>query len=127
MSNKGRRSLADFDSFGSEPSPQQPNKIGVNNPDHSQSDNSRNNNSVTEQSNVIVKQVHESDSGFLQAYEEKTKRKTIEQTHTRQTYLIQNDLIKRLENLAINKGRGFKTYLVNHAINKVLEELEEEE
>ena len=61
---------------------------------------------------------------LLQAFEKKTKRETVEDTHTRQTYLIRNDLIKRMDKLAKNKARGFKTMLVNHAIEKVLEELE---
>ena len=38
--------------------------------------------------------------------------------------MIRKDLIKRMERLAAEKERGFKTALVNHAIEKVLEELE---
>lgn len=124
MSNKGKRSLADFDSFTSKTNQQQTNEIGTSSTEHSQSDKTVNSNSITEQSNVTIKQEEGGDSGFLKAYEEKAKRKTIEETHTRQTYLIRNDLIKRMERLAEKKERGFKTALVNHAIEKVLEELE---
>ena len=124
MSNKGKRSLADFDSFTSKTSQQHTNETGTSNREYGQSNNSVNSNSITEQTNVTVKQNEGGESGFLQTYEEKTKRKTVEETHTRQTYLIRNDLIKRMEKLAAEKDRGFKTALVNHAIEKVLEELE---
>lgn len=62
---------------------------------------------------------------FVSEFEEKQKKKTVEETHTRQTYLIDNDLIKRLNKLATKKGKGFKTALINRALATALDELEQ--
>lgn len=51
-------------------------------------------------------------------------KKTIDQTHTRQTYLVRNELIKRMNKLSKSQGKGFKTKVVNHALEMVLDELE---
>lgn len=132
MSNKGRRSLLDFDSFEGKTDTQPVPNAGVS--DTYKLSESVNMNSNTEQLNVTDKvtntNAESSESShigteLLQAFEKKTKRETVEDTHTRQTYLVRNDLIKRLDKLAKNKARGFKTMLVNHAIEKVLEELED--
>jgi len=51
------------------------------------------------------------------------KKKTVEDTHTRTTFLFRNDLVKRLDKLAKDK-RGFKTMAINKAIENLLNELE---
>ncbi|PEZ24872.1 hypothetical protein CN345_28110, partial [Bacillus thuringiensis] len=43
---------------------------------------------------------------------------TKEDTYTRQTWLIKNETIKRLEKLSKGKKKGFKTELVNQAIGR---------
>lgn len=53
-----------------------------------------------------------------------SKKATIEETHRRQTWLIKNELIERLERLAAGKPRGFKTKLINNAIEFAISELE---
>lgn len=60
----------------------------------------------------------------LSSFEEKKSKPTIEETHTRQTYLIRNDLIERLNKLARRKDRGFKTHLINYAIEQALNEID---
>lgn len=86
-------------------------------------------NTKTEQSNGTVnsnsKTEQLNDADFLKQFKEKVQKPTIEDTHTRQTYLIRNDLLKRMNKAAKGKKRGFKTDLVNFAIEKVLDELEE--
>lgn len=64
------------------------------------------------------------DQGFIEMFREKTKRKTVEETHKRQTFLIDKELIRRLDRLAKRNPRGFKTALVNEGISRMLNEIE---
>lgn len=61
---------------------------------------------------------------LLSMYEEKKKKETVEDTHTRTTFLFRKDLAKRLDRLSKNK-RGFKTMFMNKAIEALLDEMEE--
>lgn len=81
-------------------------------------------NSNTEQLNVTVKSKSKTDNDFIQQFKEKAQKPTIEETHTRQTYLIKNEILTRLNKLAKGEKRGFKTDLVNYAIEKVIDEIE---
>lgn len=81
-------------------------------------------NNESEQSFETVKSNAETETGFMQQFEERTKKLTIEDTHTRQTYLIRNDLLKRLNKVAKGKDRGFKTQLVNYALEQILNEID---
>ncbi|NMW17254.1 hypothetical protein [Bacillus paranthracis] len=58
---------------------------------------------------------------FLKQFTEKA---TKEDTHTRQTWLIKNETIKRLDKLAKGKKKGFKTELVNQALEMLLDRIE---
>ena len=69
---------------------------------------------------LTVKEVKER---LLNKFEEKSNKKTVEDTHTRTTFLFRNDLAKRLDKLAKNK-RGFKTMFLNEAIESLLNEWE---
>jgi|SRR5699024_1218638 len=54
----------------------------------------------------------------------KEKRK-VEDTHTRRTFLVKNDLLKRLDTIANGvKSKGFKTEFINYVIEQGLEDLE---
>lgn len=75
----------------------------------------------TENENIIIN--NNTEQSFLAKFQTK-KKPTVEETHTRQTYLIRNDLIKRLEKIAKKQDRGFKTALVNEGIKRLLDELE---
>lgn len=83
-------------------------------------------NTVTEQSNVTVKTRTSTAARIPRPIEEfeKSRKLTIEETHRRGTYLIRNDLLKRLEKLAKNQQRGFKTHLINYALELILDEIE---
>jgi hypothetical protein len=61
---------------------------------------------------------------FIDSFLEKKKKATVEETHTRQTFLIHNDLLKRMNKAAKGRERGFKTALVNEAIKRMLDEIE---
>lgn len=55
---------------------------------------------------------------------------TMEDTHTRSTFLVENGLLERLNKLAKEKRNGFKTEFINTAIENTLiglEELEKEQ
>ena len=52
-------------------------------------------------------------------FEEKTKKKTMEETHTRKTFLIENDLLKEFNKLTKNK-RGYQTMLINEVLRAVI-------
>jgi hypothetical protein len=62
--------------------------------------------------------------GFMEQFQKKVSRPTVEQTHRRQTYLIDKELISRLERLAKEQPKGFKTAVVNEGIRRVLDEIE---
>ncbi|MCR8964141.1 hypothetical protein O0550_13145 [Brevibacillus halotolerans] len=47
----------------------------------------------------------------------------MEDTYTRQTFLIRNDLIERLKRVAATQKKGFKTRLMNYVLEKELDEL----
>lgn len=50
-----------------------------------------------------------------------SKKGKVEDTHTRQTYLIRNSLLERFTKAAKNKHKGFKTEVVNLGIEMVLD------
>lgn len=61
---------------------------------------------------------------LMTSYEEKANKKTVEETHTRSTFLFENRLSSRLDKLAKKKKRGFKTMFINKAIEALLDEME---
>lgn len=77
-------------------------------------------NQIPEPSNKTIKDVTKS---IMDMYDEKSKKKTVEETHTRATFLFRNDLQERLDKLAEGK-RGFKTMFLNRAIEALLDEMD---
>lgn len=57
----------------------------------------------------------------------KRSTQTVEETHKRQTYLIDKELIKRFDKLAKKEGRGFKTLVINSLLESYLNEAEKKE
>lgn len=57
----------------------------------------------------------------------KRSAQTVEETHKRQTYLIDKELIKRFDKLAKKEGRGFKTLVINSLLESYLNEAEKKE
>jgi len=55
----------------------------------------------------------------------KTKKVRVEDTHTRKTYLVRNDLLERIEQVS-NGTHGFKIEFINFAIELALAEYEQE-
>ena len=110
------------------------------NTEHVQSSNSLNMFNNDEQSDVIVtsntehaqsdvsksptKRLPTRVPEAIEEFEKRMRRPTVEQTHTRQTWLVNNELLRRLNKVARNQGRGFKTHLINYALERVLDELE---
>ncbi|MCQ6344102.1 hypothetical protein NPM06_32155 [Bacillus cereus] len=76
---------------------------------------------INEQQNAD-KHVH--DKLTEQFLEQFKKNVTKEDTHTRQTWLIKNETIKRLEKLSKEKRKGFKTELVNQALEMFLNRID---
>lgn len=62
--------------------------------------------------------------GFLKQFHETIKKPTIEETHKRQTFLIEKQLLKRLNQIAKRNPKGFKTHFINYCIKKGLDELD---
>lgn len=60
---------------------------------------------------------------LINKFNEKKRKPTIEESHTRNTLFIRNDLHKRMTRLTKNR-RGLKTMLVNEAIEAVLDAVE---
>lgn len=73
-----------------------------------------------------TKTVRDVSNNIKSKYEQKQKAKTVEETHTRATFLFRNDLQKRLDKLAEGK-RGYKTMFMNDAIEALLDEMEAEQ
>ncbi|SDD48929.1 hypothetical protein SAMN05428987_4946 [Paenibacillus sp. CF095] len=45
----------------------------------------------------------------------------VEETHTRKTYLIENELLAELDKLCVGKKKGYKTKMINSGLRIVLE------
>jgi hypothetical protein len=56
--------------------------------------------------------------------QEKENKLTFEEQHTRETFFIRNDLRTRFIELAKQHKRGFKTEIINYALEKALDEIE---
>ena len=90
------------------------------------------NNKVNDNKQVIIlsnnnneqKDLTVNSNTFSEYFDSKVKKQTIEDTHTRRTFLIDNNLLERLDKLSKKQKRGFGTYLVNYAIEKALIEIE---
>lgn len=67
---------------------------------------------------------HVNDKFTEQFLEQFNKKVTKEDTHTRQTWLIKNETVKRLDKLSKGKRKGFKTELVNQALEMILDRIE---
>lgn len=74
-----------------------------------------NNNNMTEQKIVSYKQF------------KKSKPKTVEETHTRDTVLVENGLLKKINALAKKNGKGYKKWFYNTALEMLLKKIKEEE
>lgn len=61
---------------------------------------------------------------ILVKYNEKRKKKTMEETHIRTTFLLERSLAKRLDKLTKNK-RGLKTLVLNDAVEAIVKAMEE--
>ena len=58
-------------------------------------------------------------------YEEylESKPPLVEETHTRDTVLIENGLLKEINKLAKRNGKGYKKWLYNTALRAFLDEM----
>lgn len=63
----------------------------------------------------------------LQLLETRLKKKERSETHDKDRVFIRKDLKLRLDALAENRGKGFKTLLLNYGLEKALDELEQAE
>jgi hypothetical protein len=54
-----------------------------------------------------------------------SRRKTQEETHTRTTFLIRNDLLERFNRVALRQKRGFKTFVINKLLEDFLNAVED--
>jgi len=115
--------------------PEQKKEIGNQQHDHKKENVSGKLNSITEGENEIDNHQTKSDTEQEHGIRNQNtdtdpeailnfERKTVEETHTRQTYLIRNDLLKRLNRAARRKRKGYKTRFVNLAIERLLDDLE---
>ncbi|WP_010492989.1 hypothetical protein [Paenibacillus elgii] len=63
----------------------------------------------------------------LQLLETRLKKKERSETHDKDRVFVRKDLKLRLDALAENRGKGFKTLLLNYGLEKALDELEQAE
>ncbi|MBD7971098.1 hypothetical protein, partial [Paenibacillus gallinarum] len=66
------------------------------------------------------------ENDFLSQYEllKRNRKPRVEDTHTRDTYLIRNDLLARFNKLAEKQEKGFKMRMVNYLLEKELDKIE---
>ncbi|WP_025844906.1 hypothetical protein [Paenibacillus ehimensis] len=69
----------------------------------------------------------ESTAPVLQRLGARLKKKERNETHDKDRVFIRKDLKLRLDALAENRGKGFKTLLLNYGLEKALDELEQAE
>lgn len=71
-------------------------------------------------------QTNQNDFNVLNEFKQKVKkRKTVEETHVRETFLIDKELRKRVDRIARKQPRGFKTFFYNKVIEAGLRAIEE--
>lgn len=63
--------------------------------------------------------------GFLDQFYE--KKETREDTHTRKTFLVENNLLDEIKKYTKKLGYGFQVKFINEAIRKQLEVIKEDE
>lgn len=68
----------------------------------------------------LAEQLEQQQAIFQQIIDEKKNKKGIEDTHKRQTFLIEKDLLKRFNRISKQQPRGFKTQAINAALNLLL-------
>lgn len=75
----------------------------------------------------VTKEEEEVDNIESKTLSDLVKGKTkLEDTHTRRTFLVRNDLLKRLDEIAEKtNNRSFKTDFINYVIKRGLDELDE--
>ena len=56
-------------------------------------------------------------------YKERTSKKKVEDTHTRTTFLLRNDLMSRLNKVSAKK-KGLKTLILNKAVEAILDQMD---
>lgn len=79
---------------------------------------------VLDESSIISSQnIEEGKKKRLAKLKSKRKKERIEDTHTRKTYLVRNDLLERIENVS-SGTHGFKIEFINFAIELALAEYE---
>lgn len=49
-----------------------------------------------------------------------TKRQKMEETHTRATFLVDDEILKKFNNICEYEGRGFKTKAINLALKSFI-------
>lgn len=75
----------------------------------------------------MVEEQIEERSQELGEWEDREKRPRVEDTSKRATFLLDKKLLARLNTLAEDKERGFKTWFVGKAIEDMLDRIEKEE
>ena len=79
---------------------------------------------VYDTKNVHIKGVHESAATeVLKSFKDSMKRETVEDTHTRKTFIVRNDLLRELDKLSKKQGRGFQTWFVNMAFERLIDDI----
>ncbi|MGH1111221.1 hypothetical protein [Bacillus paranthracis] len=89
--------------------------------DDNNNENNLNGENTEEIEELQVNTLSELHEDLMNEYTEKTKRKTIDDTHTRRTFLVEKELIKKLDRVAKGK-RGFKTMAINKALKAILKD-----
>ncbi|MGN7313418.1 hypothetical protein ACTHQ4_20230 [Alkalicoccobacillus gibsonii] len=123
MRNKEQKKTAAYAFFGEDQLKEDKTETEqLNVTDNLNNENKQLNVTNNSKSETEVDDTDESSSDFWSTVT--NKKPTVEDTHTRGTFLIQNELLERLDALAKGQKRGFKTKLVNHALKEFLDQVE---
>ncbi len=121
MTTKNRMTLASLNTFETpkasdniEENPLIDINVNVNN------DVKKNVNDYVKKDSELSHQINELDK----TYKEIKGKRGIEETHTRHTILVRNDLSKRLDRIAKQRGKGWKTKIMNLIIEDMLNQFE---
>ncbi|SDJ06366.1 hypothetical protein [Alteribacillus bidgolensis] len=81
-------------------------------------------------SNLETKDTNDSvgsEQGFWGIIEQEKKKKKVEDTHQRDTFLIRKDLLREFNRMAKKQPKGFKTKAINYALENFLNEVKNNE
>lgn len=80
----------------------------------------------TEDMFTQIQESVDQNQGVLASWREQERRMSAEDRYKRATFLVEHELLDRLNSISSGQKRGFKTWLINQAIADILDQIEDD-